>query len=380
MTLLEPSRKKCIFHKENICTSFSLADYRNNYYLSESLDDIFRFYAGFENAQQLIQWMKERPTGTTRIHEINGDKDVIVVIPTADFNGDHATECRNAIFKGLHMIFVESGEIPDSYFNYSHSCNIGIKKALGYDPKWVVVSNDDMKKIDEVEVLRKEMASLDHTKIPVIFTKPSLYHSYESVIGEIIPYWSVFWKNLIDSFNLAIVNARQIILKKSIIKDSTGNTDSASLNSRKKIHFVIINQIVLKAVSYFSNRKKEIVIYRHLPRRLMLGSKSLVVSRIFLKRPMKFIMTSSFAILSGNFCLRKDGKIFDETYINGMEDLHLSLEIASELKKQGSSYSFINYRIGDKVGSTLGKGEIRRFRYIANEVYFSSNSPLSSAS
>ena len=378
MTLHESSRKTCILDKENICTNFSLADYRNNYYLSESIDEIFHFYAGFENPKQLIQWMKERPTGITRIQEINGDKDIIVVIPTADFNGDHAIECRNAIFKGLHIIFVESGEIPDPYFNYSRSCNVGIKKALEYDPKWVVVSNDDMKKIDEVEFLRKEIASLDYSKIPVIFTKPSLYHSYESVIGEIIPYWSEFWKNLIDLFNLAIADFRQIILKRSLIKNSGINIDSASSNRGKNSHFVIINQIVLKSIIYFSNRKKEVKIYRHLPRRLMLGSKSLGISRIFLRKPMKFIMTSSFAIFSGNFCQKKDGKIFDEVYINGVEDLHLSLEMALELKNHGSAYSFINYKIGDKVGSSLGKGEIRRFRYIANEVYFSTNSPLSS--
>ena len=376
MILNESSRKTCILDEENICTSFSLSDYRNNSYLSESIEEILHFYSGFENAKQLIQWMKERPIGIARVHEINGDKDIIVVIPTANFNGDHAIECRNAIFKGLHIIFVESGEIPDPYFNYSRSCNIGIKKALEYDPKWVVVSNDDMKKIDEVDLLRKEVSSLDHSQIPVIFTKPSLYHSYESVVGEIIPYWSAFWKNLIDSFNLAIANVRQITLKWSPMKNSGRNIDSPSSNSRRNSHFVLINQIVLKSITYFSNRKKEMKIYRHLPRRLMLGSKSLVISHLFLRKPMKFIMTSSFAIFSGNFCQRKNGKIYDETYINGVEDLHLSIEIALELKKKGSAYSFVNYRIGDKVGSSLGKGEIRRFRYIANEVYFSANSPL----
>ena len=121
MILNESSRKTCILDEENICTSFSLSDYRNNSYLSESIEEILHFYSGFENAKQLIQWMKERPIGIARVHEINGDKDIIVVIPTANFNGDHAIECRNAIFKGLHIIFVESGEIPDPYFNYSCS-------------------------------------------------------------------------------------------------------------------------------------------------------------------------------------------------------------------------------------------------------------------
>lgn len=105
------------------------------------------FYNGFENREQLIQWMRERPKGVANIYEVEGDSDIIVVIPTADFNGKYARECRNNIFNGLHIIFVESGEVPDPYFNYAHNCNVGVKKAMEYNPKWVVVSNDDMVKL-----------------------------------------------------------------------------------------------------------------------------------------------------------------------------------------------------------------------------------------
>ena len=45
--------------------------------------------------------MRERPKGVANIHEFEGDKDIIVVIPTADFNGKYAKECRENIFKGL---------------------------------------------------------------------------------------------------------------------------------------------------------------------------------------------------------------------------------------------------------------------------------------
>ena len=68
------------------------------------------FYNGFEYRDQLKQWMKESPKGIATIHEVEGDKDIIVVIPTEDFNGKYAKECRDNKFKGLHMAFVESGE------------------------------------------------------------------------------------------------------------------------------------------------------------------------------------------------------------------------------------------------------------------------------
>ena len=94
---------------------FSLVDYRNNYFTSDNPDKILEFYNGFETREQLIRWMKERPKGVSNIHVVEGDKDITVVIPTVDFNGKYAKECRESIFKGLCIIFVESG--IDFYFN-----------------------------------------------------------------------------------------------------------------------------------------------------------------------------------------------------------------------------------------------------------------------
>ena len=88
---------------------FSLVDYRNNYFTSDDPNKIIEFYNGFENRDQLIRWMRERPKGVATIHEVGGDKDIIVVIPTADFSGKYAKECRENIFRGLQIVFVESG-------------------------------------------------------------------------------------------------------------------------------------------------------------------------------------------------------------------------------------------------------------------------------
>ena len=151
--ILNISRLRCPIEFQYDEFFFSLVDYRNNYFTSDDPYRIIEFYNGFENRDQLIRWMKERPRGIANIHEVEGDKDIIVVIPTADFNGKYAKECRDNIFKGLHIVFVESAEIPDPYFNGAHNVNVGIRKAMGYNPKWVVFSGDDMYKIDEVTKL-----------------------------------------------------------------------------------------------------------------------------------------------------------------------------------------------------------------------------------
>ena len=122
---------------------FSLVDYRNNYFTSDDPNKIIEFYNSFGNRDQLIQWMRERPKGVANIHEVDGDKEIIVVIPTADFNGKYAKECRENIFKGLHMVFVESGGRVDFYFNFAHNCNVGLKKAMDYNPKYIIFTADD---------------------------------------------------------------------------------------------------------------------------------------------------------------------------------------------------------------------------------------------
>ena len=158
-------------------------DYRNNYFLSSDPKDIIHFYEGFENREELIDWMKERPKGSCEIMEVEGEKDIIVVIPTADFEGEYAKRCREEIFKGLHIIFVVSGK-GNNYFNYAHNCNLGIKKAMEYNPKWVVLSNDDMHKIDNIEQLRTSLSEIPENLDLVYAVSPENKFSAPTYIGR----------------------------------------------------------------------------------------------------------------------------------------------------------------------------------------------------
>ena len=184
-TVPDRSRLFCPMERTMTEVFFSLVDYRNNYFTSDDPNKIIEFYTGFENRDQLIQWMQERPKGVANVREVEGDKDIIVVIPTADFNGKYAKGCRDNVFKGLHIIFVESGGLGDFYFNFAHNCNVGIKKAMEYNPKWVVFSNDDMYKINDIGKLKDELKSIDMNKVMVVYAKPSSYHTVTLYISEI---------------------------------------------------------------------------------------------------------------------------------------------------------------------------------------------------
>jgi len=317
------SRKRCPFDRvEKNELSFSLMDYRNGLFTSNDPKKVMEFYDGFENCGELIQWMKERPRGASYIHEVEGDRDIIVVIPTADFNGKYAVNCRENIFRGLHMIFVESGEIPDPYFNGAHNVNIGVKRAMEYNPKWIVFSNDDMYKIDDVEQLRISLSEIPENVDVVYAVSPENRFSDQIYIGR-------------PTFIYGILNF--IRGKKRIAK-----------NIQKKFH------LDLEIISDFYIK----------PRFLKPLVKFLIVRP--LKKNSTFINISSFGIFSSKFIKNSGGLIFDEVYINGNEDVDLSYRIST----QSINTIQINYKIGDLIGKTLGLSIDRYLRGISCTVYF----------
>ncbi|OWP57165.1 MAG: hypothetical protein B2I17_01960 [Thermoplasmatales archaeon B_DKE] len=308
------SRLKCPLGNLQPLQFFSLVDYRNKLFTSDDPNKILEFYKGFGNRDQLIRWMKERPNGVHTIYEVDGNEEVIVVIPTADFNGKYAMECRNNIFKGLHMVFVESGGRGDFYFNGAHNINIGIKKAMEYNPKWIVFSGDDMYKVDEVNVLIDGLERLDNSNVDIVFTQPSAYHSSTEKLSK-------------PNFLFKIYNV--LYYKKSGIW---------MLKFHKKFQ-------VTHFVSHISSK----------------------FSKLF-KSGYKFLEIQDFAIFSANWVLKHSVNVYDETFINAVEDTDLSIQFSLT----GDRIGKIDYKIGDMIGSTLGNGMDRRLRSIASMVYFSS--------
>ena len=308
---LTSSRKKSPVTYSEVPLFFSLVDYRNNYFTSDEPDKIIEFYNGFENRDQLIQWMKERPKGVAYIYEVDGDKDVIVVIPTADFNGKYARECRENIFKGFHIIFVESGEIPDPYFNYAHNCNVGIKKAMEYNPKWVLVSNDDMVQVNDISILIDQLAGIDNHTYMTVYTEPSVHHSVPSAVS------------------------RGRITRTMLFK-LLGKNRRYQLIFEKKFS---INFFVTPVKGYWRFFFKEI-------------------------SGKKVISIADFGIFSSEL-LRSENGLYSETFINSAEDIELSIRLASMV----SDKKIIEYKIGNNIGISLGNDISRHLREIAGQSY-----------
>lgn len=324
-------RLQCPIEYEQGKLFFSLVDYRNNYFTSEGPNKIVEFYSGFENRNQLIQWMKERPKGVATIYEVDGDKDIIVVIPTADFNGKYAMECRGNIFKGLHIVFVESGGIGDIYFNLSHNVNVGIKKAMEYSPKWIVVSNDDMEKRDDSVELRRQLSRIDPEHISCVFTRRSKYHS---IFFSINKYRYFYWI-LVSKINSQKKDFFNIQRKFGLTYGLVANTITEQSKLVQKLKYFLLNYIITKVVVD----------------KIQIGA--------------SFIIISSNLLKSAEVLMLK-GRLYDETFVNAHEDTDLSIRMFHDKSKIAT----INYKIGDLIGGSLGYNYLRQLRTIAGDIYF----------
>jgi hypothetical protein len=301
---------RCQYEKNECKIFFSLTDYKNTLFTSRDTRKIVEFFDSFDSRLELIEWMRERPKGIPWIREVEGDRDIIIVVPTADFDGEYARNCREEVFKGQHIVFVESGEKKDFYFNFAHYVNAGIKKAMDYGPKWVIYSGDDVYTIDDISVLKRELDSIDNREYDVVFLKPHLNYSVPLYIGE-----KRFTYDLLRTF--------------------AGRTNGRLYKKYE--------------VKYFYAAKNKL-------------------TPLFFKkiRGTDFICTQALGIFSSHYLASRSESLFDETYINEHEDLDMSLQLFLE----GVHYKIIDYNIGGYVGGTLGLGVDRGLRQVAGRAYF----------
>ncbi|MHB1807494.1 MAG: hypothetical protein ACYCR2_10930 [Thermoplasmataceae archaeon] len=289
----------------------SLMHIQNNLYLSPNKEDILKFYSLFDSRDALINWMKDRPKGNLRFNIHHKDDRYIVVIPTVDSNNKFSKNCLYNVYEGLTVIFVESG--PNLYFNFAHNMNEGIKKAMEFNPEWIIISNDDVYKIDDNEKLKISLLELDNYKTSII----------KSTYGE---------EGYISRYN-KLANFVMALNKKNRIP-----------NLIEK-RYGIVNRFYLKEKGLFKR----------------------ILNKLFLSRCLEVKFTGSFFILSSIYCSSLNGEIFDENYINGFEDVDFFVFAT----KKNCLMETLDYKIGFFGGKSLGSGDIRtKFRGIANRAYF----------
>lgn len=309
-----------------LSTPPSLSAMINNLYVSNAFDQITRSYDYFLDSDKLCKWMQNRPKGNSEIVTFEGSvKDICVVVPTISSSSDFAKRILKETFRGLTIIFVESGR-SNPFFNFSHNCNTGIQEALdGFDPEWIIYSNDDMVPVDQSEMIAQQL-SVDaiQSKDFIFSGYPSRYHSYVSTFVR---------PNILNDLLNPFRDDEQIIIRKKercfqieYLPVWAGNSSALELLSLSILH-------------------------------RSLG---------------KIINIGSFGIFNSKFVRKAKGVVFDETFVNGLEDVDFSMRILREKLNVG----FIKYRIDDVVGGSSTKGKVRFLQLLADYAYFNRKYPI----
>ncbi len=293
-------------------------DELNRLFTSKNVNDIINFYGHFNSPDELITWMKNRPGAPLKIYEFEGDKNIVIVIPTADHEGKYAKHCVD-IFKGQQIIFVESS---GPFFNYARSCNYGIEYALKYKPKWILLSNDDILEAEELTKLKYELSKLDYnSKILVLASQDrwdrlqvhklsKFYYLYNRLKGRSL------YVNIMDKFKVDLF--------------PTSSSSNEDLTSRRR-------QLVMNLLA-----------------RRILETKFSGDFEVFSIETIRAIKN-------------KFSYIFDPLFINSSEDTDLYIRFLILNIK----ILRLRYKVNSKEGGTLGTGEDRTFRDIIDNVYLS---------
>ena len=271
-------------------------------YFSDNINDIIKFYYCFNDTDELIKWSRSLPSAEINIIEKEGDSEIVFIIPTPDIKDKLTINLLESI-KNFHTILVES---KGKYFNYARSVNRGIKIALKYNPKWIIISNNDIIIRDDIKKLYLKLIEIDNKNV-------------NSVIGARGPHIFKLCKFNFLSNLLVISKYKQKfkILKKYNVK--------FYLYQYKKFFDLICRPLIcVKNITFFGE----------------------------------------FLIVSPYYILRNNGILFDETYINGVEDHDLFLNILNT-----SSYKPIHFNIEHLHGRSLGNNDKRYLRNYINMIY-----------
>ncbi len=288
-----------------------LSYYLNDAFVSSDPLLVAGFYDRFRTLAELVDWMQRRPSSEPRIREIPGSAEVVFVVPTADVDGPMARHCRDEAFRGSRILFLESPSRPDPFYNIGYYLNRGIARALELNPHWIVLSGDDVRRLDPPEVLTGGLARLDPSRCNSVFTIPAGH--YHSVASQL---------------------SRQRWTRRFLLSWSTAKRAVVSSEERFGADL-------------------------HAPRSG--GYQSLLFQPGYRHWSM-----ASFGIFSAPYLRSLGPAPFDPAFgLGGSEDVEFCLR----LNRRADRLAFLPFRIGERVGATLGTGDARRLREVAGLAY-----------
>ena len=289
----------------------------SNLYFSNDYHDIIRFYNAFKNETELFDFLSQMPKEYVKTTILHNDDSIVLVVPTSDINNIHSRQIKDT-YKAYTIVFVES---KGKYFNFSHSMNIGIEKAITLNPQWIMLTNNDIYSEDPI-ILKNQVKNIDKD---IIVPKKI---NYGNNIG----------------------NAGINIYK-----------DSWLLNMLYRLKFFSKLFPIQMRGRFICN---SIHYYKHLFKYINVNTDSYLNKLPFIgKKIIEIYNIQPVSIIKAEIL---DKYRFDEIFINGGEDLDLALR----LKKAGFTFQLSDLNFYGQSGASLGINNMRLYRNTLIEILY----------
>lgn len=301
-------------------------------YNSENKLNWENFYKKLRTPTDAIEFSHSRQNPHYAIKIINniGYPKLVVVMPTPDLH-NRITKDTISRFGNTCIVLVESS---GKYFNFAKSMNIGIQQALQLDPKWILLSNNDVYPIDNIEKFEFSLKKYQPVASVPVLNEPH-------IIRPIITKW--FEPSYTEQQLMKIISYPAELLGLS------GSLISNLVASRYKIfksdaitRFLELDNMVLNSIVYQSP----------ISGMLKRVSDSLKSKGKYLVSYINIQPVGIFA----PYILEEFN--FDETFINHGEDSDLSIR----MKLNDIDISSIKITFGGSASASLGLANSRMYR------------------
>jgi GT2 family glycosyltransferase len=292
-------------------------------YRKLTLSNYVDFYDSFNSVSEMMEFFysRKRPSVNTLFTPSDNKSSITAVIPTKSAQDLPFKELPRKLSK-INVLWVESS---GPFFNFSYAMNIGIRKALEMGSEFIMLTNDDILPMDDIsniDIIVKRMKEKYDIFIPQIYNS-NLFIS---------PVQSIYRQSFITAHYLK-GNHKPKGDEIDKVMDIRMLVQNLGIYSNPYIMKYIIlreNDPVLAGQSSILTRKVKEFALR--------GVNKLLI-KINNVQPISIVKSSLL-----------ESENFDESFVNGGEDVDLSIR----LSLRGARVGYLDERFHHYGGNSLG--------------------------
>jgi len=292
-------------------------------YRKLTLSNYVDFYDSFNSVSELMEFFysRKRPSVNTLFTPSDNKSSITAVIPTKSVQDLPFKELPRKLSK-INVLWVESS---GPFFNFSYAMNIGIRKALEMGSEFIMLTNDDILPMDDI------------SNIDIIVKRKK--EKYDILIPQIY------------NSNLLISPVQSIYRQSSITAHYLKGNHKPKGDEIDKVMYI---RMLVQNLRIYSNPyiMKYIILRENDP--VLAGQSSILIRKVkeFALRGVNKLLikinnVQPISIVKSSLL---ESENFDESFVNGGEDVDLSIR----LSLRGARVGYLDERFHHYGGNSLG--------------------------